>query len=244
MKTIAELASALIAAHDGGALVGAVPDAVAPADLDAVYAVQDEIISQIGAVGGWKVAAGLGHPPLCAPIPANRCFVDGDRIDGAQHRIFLAEIEFAVRLGADLFAGATARDVEAAIASVHPAIELIGNPFVDRDGQPRNVQLADLQSNGAVVVGPDMDRAIITALATLPVTLELDGVAVHSVEKGASWDDIVTAIAWLADHAEARGLPLKAGQVIITGARALLKLDGATRIEGVLGDWGRVRCGL
>lgn len=244
MNTIADFASALLAAHDGGPQVGVVPEQVVPPDLDAVYTVQDEIIRQAGAVGGWKVTAGLGHPPLCAPIPANRCFVDGDRIDGPRHRIFLAEIEFAVRLGADLFAGASARDVEAAIASVHPAIELIGNPFIDRDAQPRNVQLADLQSNGAVVVGPDMDRAITASLATLPVGLEFDGRPVHNVETGASWDDTVKAIAWLADHAEARGLPLKAGQVIITGARALLKLDGATRIEGVIGDWGRVSCAV
>ncbi|MBJ3786125.1 hypothetical protein [Devosia sediminis] len=106
------------------------------------------------------------------------------------------------------------------------------------------MQLADLQSNGAVVVGRDLDRGITASLATLDVTLSLDGKAVNSVDKGASWDAIVKDIAWLAGHAEARGLPLKAGQVIITGARALLKLDGATRVEGVLGDWGRVSCGV
>lgn len=244
MKTLADLAAALIAAHDGGPKVDVLPEALVPADLDAVYATQDEIIRQIGPVGGWKVAAGLGDPPLCSPIPANRCFVDGDRVEGARHRIFLAEVEFAVRLGTDIYAGANAQEVEKAIASLHPAIELIGNPFVDRDAQPRNVQLGDLQSNGAVIVGPDLDRRITSALATLLVTLNLDGKAVHSVEAGASWDVILKDIAWLAGHAEARGMPLKAGQVIITGARALLKLDGATRIEGVLGDWGRVRCGV
>jgi 2-keto-4-pentenoate hydratase len=244
MKTIADLASALIAAHSGGPQVDTVPETVLPADLDAVYALQDRIIETIGAVGGWKVAAGLGDPPLCSPIPANRFYAAADLIDGKQQRIFLAEIEVAVLLGADLKAGSTVDAVEAAIASVHPAIELIGNPFVDRDATPRNLQLGDLQSNGAVVVGKALDRDITGSLDTLEVTLELDGKPAHSVDKGASWDDILSATAWLAGHAESRGLPLKSGQVIITGARALLKIEKATMVEGILGDWGRVTCGV
>lgn len=242
MKTTADLARALIAAHDGGPLLGDVPEAIAPADLDAVYAAQDEIMRQIGPVGGWKVAAGLGHPPICSPIPANRYFAADTAINGAHHRIFLAEIEVAVQLGADIPAGADIAQVEAAIASLHPAIELIGNPFVDRDATPRNLQLADLQSNGAVIVGAPMDRAIVSALGTMGVALELDGRQAHAVEKGASWSEILDAIAWLAGHAAERGMPLKAGQVIITGSRALLKLDGASDIKGILGDWGRVAC--
>ncbi|MBJ3786126.1 hypothetical protein [Devosia sediminis] len=158
MQTIAELASALVAAHDGGAKVGAVPEALVPADLDAVYATQDEIISQIGPVGAWKVAAGLGDPPLCSPIPANRCFVDGDRIDGARHKIFLAEIEVAVRLGADIVAGANTFEVERAIASIHPAIELIGNPFTDRD--PNRAMCSSRTCNP---MAPSSSAAISTA---------------------------------------------------------------------------------
>ncbi len=244
MKSIAELAAALICAHEGGHLLAQVPEALLPADLDAVYRLQDEIITQIGAVGGWKVAAGLGDPPLCAPIPANRFLATADLFNGEKHRIFLAEIEVAVQLGSDLSAGASADAVEAAIASVHPAIELIGNPFADRDATPRNLQLGDLQSNGAVIVGQAMDRAMVTALETLPTTLELDGKPVHGVDRGASWHDVLEAIAWLAGHAEKRGQGLKAGQVIITGARALAPLNGAKMIEGVLGNWGRVNCGV
>lgn len=244
MKTISDLAAALIAAHAGGPKLDAPPEALVPVDLDAVYALQDEILAQIGPVGGWKIAAGLGDPPLCSPIPANRYFAAADLIDGKHHRIFLAEIEIAVRLGADLAAGATTEAVEAAIASVHPAIELVGNPFTDRDAMPRNLQLGDLQSNGAVVVGTALDRSIIAGLHTLPVALELDGKPVHSVDKGASWAETLSAIAWLSGHAAARGLPLKMGQVIITGARALAPLDGAKMIEGVVGDWGRVTCGV
>ena len=244
MKTIAELASALVAAHKGGPLIDTAPEALIPVDLDAVYAMQDEIIRQIGAVGGWKVAAGQGNPPLCSPIPAKRFFAAADLISSRPHRIFLAEIEVAVRLGADIKPGASRSEVDAAIASLHPAIELVANPFVDRDAVPRNLQLADLQSNGAVVVGTALDRAMIAGLDNLAVTLELDGKPAHQGEKGASWEESLEAIAWLAGHAAGRGMPLTAGQVIITGARALARLNGATMVEGILGEWARVTCGV
>jgi 2-keto-4-pentenoate hydratase len=244
MNTVSELASALIAAHDGGPLIETVPEALTPADLDTVYATQDEIIRQIGAVGGWKVAAGVSHPPICSPIPADRYFAAADLINGKQHRIFLAEIEVAVRLGADLSAGASEAEVEAAIESLHPSIELVANPFANRDATPRNLQLADLQSNGAVIVGTALDREIIGSLDKLAVTLELDGKPAHQVEKGASWDDTLKAIAWLSGHAAGRGMPLRAGQVIITGARTLSPINGASMVEGILGHWGRVNCGV
>ncbi|MHA6300066.1 fumarylacetoacetate hydrolase family protein [Devosia sp. CAU 1758] len=243
-NAFADLAARLIAAHDGGEIVETVAEAQVPADLDAVYALQDEIIRQIGAVGGWKVAAGLGDPPLCSPIPANRYFAAADLLNGKHHRLILAEIEIAVRLGTDLPAGASTEMVEAAIASLHPAIEMVGNPFADRDAMPRNLQLGDLQSNGAVVVGTALDRAIIGSLETLRVTLELDGKPAHAVEKGASWEDILKAICWLSGHAAGRGMPLKVGQVIITGARALAPLNDASMVEGILGDWSRVTCGV
>ncbi len=95
-----------------------------------------------------------------------------------------------------------------------------------------------------MLVGKALDRAITAGLETLPVALELDGRPVHAVEKGASWADILDAIAWLSGHAAERGLPLQSGQVIITGARALAPLNGAGLIEGIVGEWGRVTGGI
>lgn len=232
-----DLARRLVAAHDGGALIGSVAPELVPASLAEVYALQDRVIAHAGPVGGWKIMAGGEGEPLCAPIPANRLHEDGAEIAVAHHRIFLAEVEFAVKLGADLAPGAP---VETAIASVHPALELIANPFIDRDASARNLQLADLQSNGAVVVGPALDHAITDRLETLHVGLDLDGQTVKTIETGASWSAVIAALAWLAPHAAARGLPLRAGQVVITGARVLADLNGATAATGTLGATGRV----
>lgn len=238
------LVKALIAAHDGGPLVGPVDAADVPADIAAVYDMQNRVIADIGPVGGWKILAGGQGEPLCSPIPSNRFFANGATLDAKTHRHFIAEVEVAVLLGADLFDKPNRFDVEAAIASVNPALEMVANPFTDRDATPRNLQLGDLQSNGAVVVGPAVSNDIRAALPTLPVSLAYDGKTVKEVATGASWDDIIAALVWLAPHAEARGFPLKAGQTIITGARIALPLGTAEHIEGKLGEWGKVsaRC--
>ncbi len=237
---VIDLALRLNAAHDGGPLIESVPENLTPADMAAVYAMQDVVIGLLGPVGGWKVMAGGQGEPTCAPIPANRYFDNGAGIDSTRHRFIFPEVEVAVKLGSDLPGDADAAQVEAAIASLHPVLEMIGNPFVDRDSIHANVRLGDLQSNGAVVVGPAFDPAIKADLATLPVSLLLDGVETKSTATGASWDAIVEAITWLARHAATRGLPLTAGQVIITGSRVLAPHGTSKHVEGKMGDWGSV----
>ena len=61
------LATALIAAHDGGPLVGPLDASQVPADIEAVYALQNEIIAGIGPVGGWKILAGGEGTPTAIP---------------------------------------------------------------------------------------------------------------------------------------------------------------------------------
>lgn len=239
-ETISQFAARLIAAHDGGPLLDTVPPHLIPVDLAEVYAMQNEIIGQIGAVGGWKIIAGAQGDPLCSPIPANRYFDDGASISSSGQRFVLAEVEIAVKLGNDLPSGADAGMAEASIASIHPVLEMVGSPFVDRDIIDANSKLGDLQSNGAVIVGPALDPAIKDQLASLAVELRLDNVEAGHAQTGASWAGIVDAVRWLASHAAARGLPLKAGQVIITGSRVVAPHAPAALVEGELGQWGKV----
>ena len=244
IDTMEELVTQLIAAHDGGARISAVAESLTPADMAGVYAMQDLIIARLGPVGGWKVMAGGQGEPICAPIPANRYFANGAALDSTRHGFIFPEVEVAVTLGQDLPAGSDATAVEAAIASLHPALEMVASPFVDRDAIAHNVKLGDLQSNGAVVLGPVLDGAIRSELSTLPVTLLFDGVESTAGASGANWSDILAALGWLASHAAARGLPLTAGQVIITGSRALGPHGAAQSIEGRMGAWGSVTAAM
>lgn len=243
-ETITDFAARLIAAHDGGALIDSVPAQLVPADRAAAYALQDEIVRQIGPVGGWKILAGSKGEPICSPIPANRYFADGESISSAHYRFVLAEVEVAVKLDKDLPADADAALVEAAIASIHPVLEMVGSPFVDRNTIDDNAKLGDLQSNGAVIVGPALDLAIKADLAALKVSLRLDGVDAKSTETGADWAAVVEAVRWLSGHAAGRGLPLRAGDIIITGSRVVAPHAPARLVEGDMGQWGKVTASL
>ena len=211
IDTMEELVTQLIAAHDGGARISAVAESLTPADMAGVYAMQDLIIARLG--------PGQGEP-ICAPIPANRYFANGAALDSTRHGFIFPEVEVAVTLGQDLPAGSDAAAVEAAIASLHPALEMVASPFVDRDAIAHNVKLGDLQSNGAVVLGPVLDGAIRSELSTLPVTLLFDGVESTAGASGANWSDILAALGWLASHAAAQS------------------------IEGRMGAWGSVTAAM
>lgn len=234
----------LVAGHDGGPLIETVPESLVPADLDAVYSMQDKIIQKLGNIGGWKVMAGGTGEPICAPIPASRYYENGATLRAHHHKLVLTEIEVAVRLGRDLDGNADADTVDAAIGALLPAIEMVGSPFVDRDIIPANLKLADLQSNGAVVVGPDFSDEIKGELSSLAITLELDGVETANARSGASYEAIVEAIRWLASHAASRGMPLRSGQVIITGSRILHAQGSSRQISGNVGKWGVVTAHL
>ncbi|NGP19116.1 fumarylacetoacetate hydrolase family protein [Devosia aurantiaca] len=201
---------------------------------------------KLGELGGWKIlAGGAESEPLCAPIPANRYFEDGATLDAKRHRFVLVELEVAVKLGQDLASGADESAVEAAIASIHPALELVGSPFVDRDAIDFNTKLADLQSNGAVVVGPAFSADVKAQISQFPATLTHDGAIVKSGQGGASWVQIVEAVRWLATHAAERGMPLKAGNnVIITGSRVLAPSEGTRDVVGAFGEFGSVAATL
>lgn len=244
MQTVDDLAEALIRAHDGGPLIATVPAHLVPPDMAAVHALQDLILGKIGPLGGWKVMAGGEGEPLCAPIPANRYFAEGEPLDAGRHRLILVELEVAVRLGRDLPAAASLPMVEAAIEAVLPALELIGNPFVDRDAMDFNTKLGDLQSNGAVVVGAPFATDLRANVGTLPAALTHDGELVKSGQGGADWSQILAAMQWLATHAAGRGLPLTKGQVIITGSRVLAPMGEARAILGQFGEHGMVQLRL
>lgn len=236
MSGIEDLADRLVAGHDGGALIDSVPAELVPTDLAGVARLQDLVIARLGEVGGWKVLAGGEGTPVCAPIPQSRYFEDGATLDATHHRLVIAEVEVAVKLARDVPAGSNRAAVDAAISSVHLALEMVGSPFVDRQTIDRNVQLGDLQSNGAVIVGERFDPSRLDALSSLKLDLRYDGETAGSTDTGADWHAILDAVAWLAGHASDRGMPLVAGQVIITGARVAQPLGTARLVEGTAGE--------
>ena len=138
----------------------------------------------------------------------------------------------------------TPQDVASAIVSVHPALEMCASSFAAAAEAPHLLKMGDLQSNAAVVLGAPMPVTSSTDYAQLKIALQHDGAVVAETAEGASWEQILEALAWLANHAISRGLMLNAGDVIITGARVKHEARSPLRIEAALVGMEPVRLTL
>lgn len=197
--------------------------ALVPTDTAAAYAIQNETIAALGQVGAWKVtpmpAEGV---PFCSPLPKSVVYDTGVALKRSELAGLSIEVEVAVMFDKDLPAkegGYTPAEIHASLRSVHIALELLSSRYVDRGAVPKLAGMADLQSNGGVIVGPAVAPATLPEFAEQAMTLKFDGAEVQSTTGDASTDNVLTTLAWLAGHAAERGLPLKAGDVVITGAR-------------------------
>lgn len=223
-SAIEQAASLLANARRTGQPIRTLAPELVPADRDAAYRIQDAVIERLGPVGAWKVAAGTGFPPLCAPLPATDVLESGADIDVAHRLVTLVEVEVGVVIGHDLpprDLPYTADEVRGAIAGLAPALEIVGTRFAADAGQSPLADIADLQKSAAVVIGQSLIDWQDLGLASLPITLTLGGKQVGSTNKGPDTDAVLETLAWLANKAAPRHGGLKAGQVVITGSRLL-----------------------
>lgn len=230
VNAIEAAATALSQAIDGGTRLAALPG-TGPASEAQAYAVQDAIIRAVGTRGGWKASPLREGKARCSPIPA-RFFVDAPAsFDASLLSGCLAEVEIAVRFKADPLGrgrALSAGNLADCIASVHPAVELLSSRFTAPDSAPDLDRLADLQNCAAVVLGVATADWSGLEFAELPFALVLSGQAVSLKVNSPTTEQTLEALCWLADHAAARGVPLKAGDVVITGARL-----GPVSLQGI-----------
>ncbi len=229
-----------------------IPAAEIPvADEAQAYAVQDAWMAQVvragSSVGGWKVGAPNNQSePNAAPLPANCLRLSGAHLGAPATSLRGMELELAVRLKHDLMPGdrLPGRDeIAAAIGEVLPVIELVDSRLVETRQAPAAPRLADLGSHGALVLGAPasgVDPASLD-LTRLHTRLAFGGKVVADVTGGHTAPDLWRLLAWLARHAQARGLPLRAGQVVTTGScTGLLIAEPGTVVEGELTGIGSV----
>ncbi|WP_377841709.1 hypothetical protein [Bosea sp. UC22_33] len=230
VNAIEAAAAALSQAIEGGARLIALPGP-GPASETQAYAVQDAIIRAVGTRGGWKISPLREGKARCSPIPA-RFIVDAPAsFDAAFLDGCLAEVEVAVRFKADpLGQGGALSPANLAdcIASVHPAIELLSSRFAAPDSAPDLHRLADLQGCVAVILGAATTDWSRLEFAELSFALSLAGQEVSLKVNSPTTEQTLEALCWLADHAAARGAPIEAGDVVITGARL-----GPVSMQGV-----------
>ncbi|MBN9061721.1 MAG: hypothetical protein BGP06_20780 [Rhizobiales bacterium 65-9] len=230
------------------------PDALAPADIDGAYDIQEALhrllIPELGPIAGVKIATttkvmqalmGIGHP-CGGAIFASRIHQSPAEIDLAPFVNLRGECEIAVRLGRDL-AGSevTAAAARAAVEAAAPAFELIE----DRGADYRNTRAASLIAdnawNAGIVVGEWRPLSDSDEIENAEGALSYDG-----AEQGRGRpDDPFGALAWLAGLSASRGRPLKAGMIVITGSLipTFTPPKGA-EVLFALNGWGETRMRL
>lgn len=204
-----------------GALLrlGGLPDALRPRTEDDAYAIQQAVVGQLGGVGGWKVGSPNKQAThfTCAPLPAGT-IVDGPvTIAGSDRGV---EAEIAVRLGRDLPAREapyTVADIKAAIASAHPAIEVLESRFADPDAAGPLCGLADSLSNHTLVLGPAIAHWDRIDFAEETVRLLVDGAEIKA-GKANPGGEMLRLVVWLANVGTRWAGGMRADQVVTTGS--------------------------
>src|SRR5690348_4265612 len=127
----------------GGRRLAQIPEPIRPSSRADGYAVQATLEGRSGApLFGWKIAAtsiaGQRHinvdGPLAGRLLAEKVVPDGSTISLAGNQMRVAELELAFRMGRDLAPRAkpyTVDEVMAAVATLHPAIEIPDSRYDD-----------------------------------------------------------------------------------------------------------------
>lgn len=213
MTDIEKAASAIVAARRAGIRIPPSSGELTPSSIEEAYAIQDSAMRLLGPVGGWKTT--ISGDWRCSPIPADTILTTPAQISAG--RPYKIEVEIGVMIGRDLDTQQDANTIRSAIASIHPAIEVVLSRF--SEPVPMELGLADCQSCESVIAGPAIENWEHANLANMPLALSIDGEVVAATKDGASLDAMLPALAWLANQALARGLALRKGHFVITGAR-------------------------
>lgn len=210
------------------------PAGLAPQDEAEAYAVQDRLRLHLagrglGGLAGFKIGCttqvmqtylGIDHP--CAGgMSSGRIYASGARFPVAAFVRPGVECEIAVELARDLAPGGAPFDragLTDAIAAVFAAVEIVD----DRYDNWREMELATLVADdffhAALVLGPRIADWRSIDLAAVRGILRVDGV---EIGRGVGADILghpLDALAWLANHRAARGLGLRAGDLISLGS--------------------------
>jgi 2-keto-4-pentenoate hydratase len=207
-----------------------VRDLIGEVDLDLAYAVQRRLADGRAAAGARVVGRkiGLTSRAVQAQLGVDRpdfgiLFDDMDvsGLDAVPTDRLLqprAEAEVAFVLGADLDRDdLTVGSVRAAVDYAVAAIEIVDSRVAGWDIRITDT-IADNGSSGLFVLG--VRRLSLADFEPVDVTMQLyvDDVLVSEGDGAACLGDPLNALLWLARTAQQVGDPLRAGQVILSGA--------------------------
>ena len=222
-------------------------------NIDAAYAVQQELIARRIAAGSVVVGRkiGLTAPAVQQQLGVNQpdfgfLFADMD-VSGeplVPFRRLLqpkVEAEVAFALKDDLEGDVLSEDqVRASVDYAMAALEIVDSRIANWDLRIADT-VADNASSGLFVLGEN--RLTLDEFEPRAVTMRMsaDGVPVSDGDGSACLGDPVLALVWLARTAAIFGQPLRAGQIILSGALGpMAAVKPGVRIEAEIEPLGTV----
>ncbi|MFA6115996.1 MAG: 2-keto-4-pentenoate hydratase [Sphingomonas sp.] len=225
---VGHIAQSFVDARRAGRSLPDYPGTVPVALADA-YAVQDAAIALNEAeIGGWKV--GRINPPidgvdrLAGPIFTSQ--IVEATAEPVAMPVFVggfaaAEAEFLLRIGVTPPAGKTRfthEEAAALIDAVHVGIEIASSPLAAINDLGAAVTISDFGNNNGLVIGAairDWQRAEIDSW---PLAVAIDGDVIGTGKAEDMLDGPVGAARFLFELMAERGIALKPGQWISSGA--------------------------
>ncbi len=247
-----EAAAALRAAYAGGP-IAPLRSVLDPGDAVGAYAVQAinthhwrahgrRMVGRKVGLTARSVQAQLGvDQPDFGVLFEDMAIPNGGRLDPARVLQPKAEAEVAILLAVDLDRpNATAADVAAAAAHAVAAIEIVDSRIADWQITYADT-VADNGSSAFYVLGGTPRTLDGLDLYTCGMVLEVNG-AVASLGAGAAClGHPLEAAAWLARTLALAGEPLRAGDVVLTGALGpMVAIAPGDRVAAKIGGLGSV----
>lgn len=226
---IVEAAERLANAAADKAPCGPVRDLIGREDIDAAYRVQSRNIDALLASGRTVVGRKIG---LTSPAVQKQLGVDQpdfgvllDNFDVSGHdpvdfsRLLQPRIEaeIAFVLLNDITASITAEQAPEYVDQVFASFEIVDSRIAGWDISLADT-VADNASSGLYVLGDSLPRSEAPDLAEVTMAMTADGERVSAGKGsdclGSPWE----ALVWLANTSLSYGSPLRAGEVILSGA--------------------------
>lgn len=253
----ADIAGRFLAARRAAAPLADYPGCQ-PVDLTEAYRIQDHAIAGWGhEVIGWKVGRvlpplsdTLGTERLAGPIFAATGAATGEAVAMPVFSGGFAagEAEFLLRIGAVPPAGQTRFSLDEAAAlidAVHVGIEIASSPLATINALGPLVVISDFGNNNGLVIGPAVPDWRTSGFEQWDVTTLIDGKAVGRGQAAAFPDGAIGSARFLFELMAARGIALRPGQWISSGAiGGVHDARAGQRVEADFGGRFSIACDL
>lgn len=241
---VESLAQLLADTRRGDTPIATAPAAWLPVDTNAAYAVQLRTLDLLGeTIAAWKVGA---KSPMdvhnCAPIPASVVSEAGGALALGNFFRPGLELEIAFRLARDIKPGRyDERDALLFVGETLTTIEITDDRFA-QTGLDSRFALADLQNNGALVVGSGRDYTGSLEYMKPKLSFTLDGAAITPMRAGHNTGgDPRELFTWLVNHNGKRGITMRAGAIVTCGSYVgMIPASGPGLLRGTIDGIGEV----